>query len=63
MLRRSSATRLALILALGLLFPAAGFAAPAAADWPQWRGPQRDGRSPDTGLLGSWPEGGPPTRR
>ncbi len=31
-----------------------------AADWPQWRGPQRDGRSPDTGLLASWPEGGPP---
>ncbi|MCB1058460.1 MAG: PQQ-like beta-propeller repeat protein, partial [Acidobacteria bacterium] len=26
---------------------------------PQWRGPHRDGRSPDTGLLESWPEGGP----
>lgn len=31
-----------------------------AADWPQWRGPDRDGRSPDTGLLQRWPEGGPP---
>ena len=31
-----------------------------AADWPQWRGPARDGRSPDSGLLKSWPEGGPP---
>jgi outer membrane protein assembly factor BamB len=31
-----------------------------AADWPQWRGPNRDGHSPDTGLLRSWPEGGPP---
>jgi outer membrane protein assembly factor BamB len=31
-----------------------------ADDWPQWRGPQRDGRSAETGLLGSWPEGGPP---
>ncbi len=31
-----------------------------AADWPQWRGPNRDGRSPETGLLGAWPEGGPP---
>ena len=29
-------------------------------DWPQWRGPNRDGRSAETGLLQSWPEGGPP---
>jgi outer membrane protein assembly factor BamB len=28
-------------------------------DWPQWRGPERDGHSSDTGLLTSWPEGGP----
>jgi len=28
-------------------------------DWPQWRGPRRDGRSDETGLLASWPEGGP----
>jgi outer membrane protein assembly factor BamB len=31
----------------------------AAEDWPQWRGPQRDGISRETGLLQSWPEGGP----
>jgi outer membrane protein assembly factor BamB len=30
-----------------------------AADWPQWRGPQRDGVSEETGLLQKWPEGGP----
>ncbi len=30
-----------------------------APDWPQWRGPQRDGISPETGLLKSWPAGGP----
>jgi outer membrane protein assembly factor BamB len=30
-----------------------------AADWPQWRGPHRDGISPETGLLESWPAGGP----
>ena len=30
-----------------------------AADWPQWRGPNRDGHSADTGLLKQWPEGGP----
>ncbi len=31
----------------------------AAADWPQWRGPQRDGISRETGLLDAWPAGGP----
>jgi outer membrane protein assembly factor BamB len=37
------------------------FAAVAvAADWPQWRGPQRDGISKETGLLKQWPENGPP---
>ena len=30
-----------------------------AADWPQWRGPGRDGISPETGLLKSWPAAGP----
>jgi outer membrane protein assembly factor BamB len=29
-------------------------------DWPQWRGPRRDGVAPETGLLASWPEKGPP---
>ncbi len=32
----------------------------AADDWPQWRGPDRDGKSAETGLLQDWPEGGPP---
>src|SRR6266404_1618418 len=31
----------------------------SAADWPQWRGPNRDGISSETGLLTSWPTGGP----
>lgn len=30
-----------------------------AADWPQWRGPNRDGTSPETGLLKEWPKDGP----
>jgi outer membrane protein assembly factor BamB len=34
--------------------------AAGAADWPQWRGPNRDGISTETGLLASWPPGGPP---
>jgi outer membrane protein assembly factor BamB len=29
-------------------------------DWPQWRGPNRDGISKETGLLKQWPTGGPP---
>ncbi len=29
------------------------------ADWPQWRGPDRDGVSKETGLLQQWPAGGP----
>jgi outer membrane protein assembly factor BamB len=31
-----------------------------AADWPQWRGPNRDGISSETGLAASWPTNGPP---
>jgi len=31
-----------------------------AADWPQWRGPERTDISKETGLLKSWPKGGPP---
>lgn len=30
-----------------------------ADDWPQWRGPDRTDISKETGLLKSWPEGGP----
>ena len=29
-------------------------------DWPQWRGPLRDGVSTETGLLQQWDEEGPP---
>lgn len=28
-------------------------------DWPQWRGPNRDGISSDTGLMKKWPDKGP----
>lgn len=30
-----------------------------ATEWPQFRGPNRDGVSPSTGLLSEWPDGGP----
>ena len=32
----------------------------SAADWPGWRGANRDGQSAETGLLGEWPASGPP---
>lgn len=31
-----------------------------SVDWFQWRGPNRDGISPETGLLQDWPKLGPP---
>lgn len=31
----------------------------AASDWPQWRGPQRNGVSNESGLLKEWPKEGP----
>ncbi|HVE41617.1 MAG TPA: PQQ-binding-like beta-propeller repeat protein [Planctomycetota bacterium] len=31
----------------------------AAQEWPQWRGPNRDGVSSETGLLKEWPGGAP----
>lgn len=32
---------------------------PPTADWPQWRGPQRNGISQERGLLKQWPAEGP----
>jgi hypothetical protein len=34
--------------------------AQSAGNWPQWRGPNRDGISKETGLLKQWPAEGPP---
>ncbi len=36
-----------------------GLIASPEPDWPQWRGPRRDGISAERGLLREWPEGGP----
>jgi len=46
------------VVALSLVAPAPKGGA-AKGDWPQWRGPNRDGHSAATGLLTKWPEGGP----
>lgn len=51
-----------LIVTSLVIFIASSFAGPAGkkgTDWPQWRGPNRDGVSLETGLLKSWPEEGP----
>ena len=47
-------------VALASLFSAAMPA--SSADWPQWRGPNRDGKSAETSLLKEWPAGGPALR-
>ncbi len=39
-----------------------GFIRSPEPDWPQWRGPRRDGISDEKGLLDSWPDGGPGLR-
>jgi len=51
------------VLALGVAGATVASAAAAATadahEWPGWRGPNRDGKSPDTGLLKEWPPEGP----
>jgi outer membrane protein assembly factor BamB len=69
-----SCSKTAILAALGLLLsaPASLFSAtqsethPEAvlisspeSEWPQWRGPRRDGICDEKGLLKSWPEEGP----
>lgn len=44
-----------ILCALLLVFAASTL----ANNWPQWRGPNRDGVCAETGLLTQWPEGGP----
>jgi outer membrane protein assembly factor BamB len=39
--------------------PAAPAGGLKGCDWPQWRGPNRDGLSTETGLLTAWPPQGP----
>ncbi len=51
----------ALLFSLLLAAQATKTAAPkGAAEWNQFRGPKRDGHSPDTRLLKQWPSSGPP---
>jgi outer membrane protein assembly factor BamB len=51
------------VLTLGVALFCSGIALAADKvgpnDWPQWLGQHRDGKSPETGLMPSWPKGGP----
>ncbi len=52
--------RIAFGNALAALALSASVTIEALEDWPQWRGPHRDGTSAEKNLLKSWPQGGPP---
>jgi len=54
---RLNAARLLAWLVIGVLGQAT--VVRAEPNWPQFRGPNRDGVSPETGLLQAWPEDGP----
>src|SRR5687767_8863757 len=47
------------LCALAASLPNAAGTAASSTDWPQWRGPGRDGLSREVGLLKQWPAGGP----
>lgn len=65
---RENLSKKRVLPALGLALAAAVALAPILSsaasaepdDWPQWRGPNRNGQSAETGLLREWPQGGPP---
>ena len=52
--------RLFFLFGLTLLSNSATADPASSFDWPQWQGPGRDAKSQQTGLLGAWPEDGPP---
>ena len=60
---KQPAWTVALILVALTVLPLAAAEQPvksaAQQDWPQFRGPNRDGRSGAKGLLQQWPQGGP----
>ena len=59
MKRTKFAFSITITLTLLLLGASAGRSAIDQPDWPQWRGPDRNGLSKDTGLLKQWPATGP----
>ena len=56
---KTSTNRSCCVLILSIASCCFAPASVRAEDWPQWRGPNRDGKSADTGLLKEWPADGP----
>ncbi len=56
---RSVGATLALLFATAAVTSTTQSTVSTPGHWPQWRGPNRDGIAADTGLLQTWPEGGP----
>lgn len=57
--RRTLIRWMTVVLATAEVFAASTTLTVSAEDWPQFRGPTRDGKSAERGLLAQWPEGGP----
>ncbi len=57
--KRPATTFVLLCLLAAPTFADDGLIASPESGWPQWRGPRRDGISPEKGLLKSWPQPGP----
>lgn len=55
-IRSAAAVTLAIAASAALALAATG----PAPEWPQWRGPNRDGIATESGLLAQWPGAGPP---
>ncbi len=51
-----------LVVSIGVVLSNHSAAAVNADDWPHWRGPNRNDRSTETGLMQEWPEEGPPQK-
>ena len=57
---KNMSTRTRPSIAILLVLLSTNLLAQTPGDWPQWRGPNRDGISKETGLLKQWPADGPP---
>ena len=58
--RLLSAIAIGLVATIGWLDAPIDAQLSPTAEWFQWRGPNRDGHSDETGLLKDWPANGPP---
>ena len=57
--RDVAALCLAIAASMAVVFGGPATNSALAGEWPQFRGPNRDGKSDERGLLSQWPEGGP----